>query len=118
MNVDEHTVPSGQHYSGQNRVPNIQQYMDQLDQEKKGRDAAIDADLKANNNQHGHEVQGHKNAERAARKDLRTVRDPVTGKDVQIRDAKTSFEDVVDNPKVRRRSFAVADILYLHFRSD
>ncbi|KAG6233364.1 hypothetical protein E4U26_002362 [Claviceps purpurea] len=100
MNVDEHTVPSGQHYSGRNRVPNIQQFMDQLDQEKKDRDAAIDADLKANNKQHGHEVQDHKNAERAARKDLRTVRDPVTGKDVQIRDAKTSFKDVVDNPKM------------------
>ncbi|KAG5938542.1 hypothetical protein E4U59_003698 [Claviceps monticola] len=100
MNVDEHTVPSGQHYSGRNRVPNIQQFMDQLDQEKKDRDAAIDADLKANNKQHGHEVQDHKNAERTARKDLRTVRDPVTGKDVQIRDAKTSFKDVVDNPKM------------------
>lgn len=101
MNTDEHVVPSGQHYSGQNRVPNIQQFMDQLDQEKKQRDAAIDADLKRNKT-HGHEVQQHKNAERAARKDLRTVRDPVTGKDVQIRDVKTDYKDVVENPQVRR----------------
>ncbi|KAG6009389.1 hypothetical protein E4U43_008734 [Claviceps pusilla] len=99
MNTDEHVVPSGQHYSGQNRVPNIQQFMDQLDQEKKERDAAIDADLKKNRI-HGHEVQEHKNAERAARKDLRTVRDPVTGKDVQIRDVKTDYKDVVENPQL------------------
>ncbi|KAG5979294.1 hypothetical protein E4U55_005324 [Claviceps digitariae] len=99
MNVDEHVLPSGQHYSGQNRVPNIQQFMDQLDREKQERDAAIDADLEKNKKQ-GHEAQDHKNAERAARKDLRTVRDPVTGKDVQIRDVKTDFQDVVENPQM------------------
>lgn len=75
--------------------------MDQLDQEKKDRDAAIDADLKRN--KHGHEVQDHKNADKAARKHLRTVRDPVTGKDVQIRDAQTDFKEVIDNPQVRGR---------------
>lgn len=96
MNGDEHVVPSGQHYSGRNRVPNIQQFMDQLDQEKKERDAAIDSEL--TNSKHGKEVQDHRNAEKPARNDLRTVRDPVTGKDVQIRDAKTDFKQVVENP--------------------
>lgn len=98
MNGDEHVVPSGQHYSGRNRVPNIQQFMDQLDQEKKERDAAIDSEM--TNRKHGKEVQDHRNAEKPARNDLRTVRDPVTGKDVQIRDAKTDFKQVVENPMV------------------
>ena len=36
MNTGDHVAPSGQHYSGTNRVPNIQQFMDQLDAEEKG----------------------------------------------------------------------------------
>lgn len=98
MNVDEHVVPSGQHYSGRNRVPNIQEFMDQLDAEKKERDAEIDAELKKNGK--SKEVHDHKNSEKVARKDLRTVRDPVTGKDVQIRDVKTDYKETVENPQV------------------
>lgn len=102
MNVNEHVAPSGQHYSGRNRIPNIQQFMDQLDAEKKERDAAIDSELKKNK-QHK-EATDHTNSEKPLRRDLRTVRDPVTGKDVQIRDAKTDFKDVVENPQVRETS--------------
>ncbi|OAA44286.1 meiotically up-regulated protein [Metarhizium rileyi] len=98
MNVDDHVVPSGQHYSGRNRVPNIQQFMDQLDTEKKDRDAAIDAQPKGNKKHK--EVTDHKKPETPLRKDLRTVRDPVTGKDVQIRDAKTDYAEAAENPKL------------------
>jgi hypothetical protein len=100
MNVKDHVVPSGQHYSGRNRVPNIQQFMDQLDAEKKERDATIDAQLKQNK-QHK-EVSDHQNAEKPRRKDMRTVRDPVTGKDVQIQDVQTDFKEAVENPQVSR----------------
>ncbi|UNI16136.1 hypothetical protein JDV02_002602 [Purpureocillium takamizusanense] len=98
MNVNEHVVPSGQHYSGRNRVPNIQQFMEQLDKEKKERDAAIDADL--GKNKQSKEVKDHKNTEKPTRKDLRTVRDPVTGKDVDIRDAQMDFKEAADNPQM------------------
>lgn len=102
MNNQNHVVPSGQHYSGRNRVPNIQEFMAQLDREKQERDAEIDDRLNRNA-QHG-EVQEHQqrdeNAEKAERKDARWVRDPVTGKDVQIRDAKLDFEKAAEDPQV------------------
>lgn len=99
MDVDEHVVPAGQHYSGRNRVPNIKQFVQQLDSDKKKRDAAIDAELKQNTT--GSEAQDHENQEKPKRRDLRTVRDPVTGKDVDIQDAKTNYKDAVDNPQAR-----------------
>ncbi|KND92783.1 hypothetical protein TOPH_02686 [Tolypocladium ophioglossoides CBS 100239] len=98
MNVDDHMVPSGQHYSGRNRVPNIQQFAEQLDTEKKERDAAMDQELKKNKT--SKEAQDHRNVEKPKRKDLRTVRDPVTGKDVGIRDAQTDFKEAADDPQV------------------
>lgn len=95
-------MPSGrQHYSGQNRVPNVREFMEQLDQDKKARDAAIDEELKQNK-VHG-ETKDHKNdrAEAMRRnKDTRKVRDPVTGKDVDIRDADLDFTEAVENPQV------------------
>ncbi|KAM3563760.1 hypothetical protein MY1884_001124 [Beauveria asiatica] len=99
MNNQNHVVPSGQHYSGRNRVPNIQEFMAQLDREKQQRDAEIDANLKSNE-KHG-EVQAHQqHDEKAERKDARWVRDPVTGKDVQIRDAKLDFHKAAEDPQM------------------
>ncbi|KAL2203600.1 meiotically up-regulated protein [Sarocladium strictum] len=97
MNVDEQTAPAGQHYSGRNRVPNIQEFMQQLDKEKKDRDAEIDQQLKQNK-KHG-EVKEHKIDHQRKKEKHRTVRDPVTGKDVEIRDTKLSYEDAVENPQ-------------------
>ena len=99
MNVNEHLVPSSaQHYSGQNRIPNIQEFMERLDNEKKDRDAAIDNDLKRN--KAAGETHDHVNEE-IKKKNTRSVRDPVTGKDVEIRDADLTFEEAVDHPQVR-----------------
>ncbi|KAM0665415.1 hypothetical protein ACQRIU_005676 [Beauveria bassiana] len=99
MNEQNHVVPSGQHYSGRNRVPNIQEFMAQLDREKQQRDAEIDGNLKSNE-KHG-EVQAHQqHDEKAERKDARWVRDPVTGKDVQIRDAKLDFQKAAEDPQM------------------
>ncbi|KAJ3529535.1 hypothetical protein NM208_g9713 [Fusarium decemcellulare] len=101
-NFQDQVVPSGrQHYSGQNRVPNVRQFMEQLDQDKKARDAAIDEELKQNKVQG--ETKDHKNDRAEAirrKKDTRKVRDPVTGKDVDIRDADLDFAEAVDNPQV------------------
>jgi hypothetical protein len=104
MNVDEHVAPSGaQHYSGRNRVPNIQEFMTRLDAEKKERDAAIDADLKRNK---GNEVKPHEN-DMKARKGMRKVRDPVTGKDVEIQDTHISYKDAVEDPQVCHQPIVV-----------
>lgn len=99
---EQQQIPAaGQHYSAQNRVPNVRQFMDQLDQNKKARDAEIDEQLKQNKI-HG-ETKDHKNDRAEAlrkQKDIRTVRDPVTGKDVGIRDADIDYKEAVENPQV------------------
>lgn len=101
MDRQETVVPSGQHYSGRHRVPNIKQFMEQLDSEKKERDAAIDSQNPQQQQQNGRraEVKAHKN-ESSNNKAYRTVRDPVTGKDVGIADADVDFEQAVENPQV------------------
>lgn len=76
--------------------------MDQLDQNKKQRDAEIDQQLNQNNIKG--ETKDHKqNRAEAIRnqKDVRMVRDPVTGKDVGIRDADFDYKEAVENPQVR-----------------
>lgn len=99
MNIDQHEAPSGkQHYSATNKVPNIQEFMAQLDQEKKERDAQIDSDFK--NNKKAGEIKPHANEKRPSAKDTRLVRDPVTGKDVEIRDVKLDSKEAVENPQV------------------
>lgn len=78
-------------------MPNIQEFMNRLDAEKKQRDAEIDNQLKSN--KRNPDVKLHKN-EILERRGQRKVRDPVTGKDVEIRDADMDFEEAVENPQV------------------
>jgi hypothetical protein len=98
MNTDDTPAPAAQHYSGRNKVPNIKQFMEHLDMEKRQRDADIDAELKQNKK--SGEAKPHKNDSKPSKADTRVVRDPVTGKDVHIRDVKLSFEEAVENPQV------------------
>lgn len=97
MNFEEPAPSAGQHYSGRNRVPNIHEFMQQLDRQKKDRDTTIDEQLKQNRKRG--DIKQHKN-DLNKTKDTRSVRDPVTGKDVAIRDADMDFKDAVDNPQV------------------
>jgi Ca2+-dependent lipid-binding protein len=84
----------GGHYSGRNRIPNIQEFVASLDRDKRERDAQIDASLKSNNNSQGvHEHQ----PEQKKRKG-KVVSDPVTGREVEIADADLDFESAVENP--------------------
>lgn len=102
---NETVVPSGQHYSGRNRIPNIKQFVEQLDREKRDRDAVIDAhekDKHTNKKAHGKnagEVSDHVE-DRQKPKNRRTVRDPVTGKDVEIDDIDSSLMKKVKDPKL------------------
>lgn len=97
MSQNETVLPAGQHYSGRHRVPNIKQFMEQLDSEKKERDANIDKSL--GNNKRNGEVKAHKN-DQTDQKAYKTVRDPVTGKDVGIADSDVDFKEAVENPQV------------------
>lgn len=104
MVASKHEPPAGGqhysgHYSGQNKIPNVQEFIAQLDKEKAERDAAIDADLKRNN-RHA-EASDHVPDRKHKTQNTKTVRDPVTGTDVEIEDAQADFEEVVENPQVR-----------------
>ncbi|KAK6225808.1 c2 domain-containing protein [Colletotrichum tabaci] len=107
MNIDEHKLPTGgQHYSARNKIPNIHEFVAQLDKEKRERDAAIEAEDKQHDKIERHaqkqpsdESKDHVPSKKE-RKKTKTVRDPVTGKDVEIEDPKDDFEDVVENPQI------------------
>ncbi|RDA84960.1 hypothetical protein CP532_1741 [Ophiocordyceps camponoti-leonardi (nom. inval.)] len=92
MDVEEHVAPSGQHYSGRNRVPNIREFAEQLDLEKRQRDAEINAGPPTADDASEHES--------IKKRHLRTVRDPVTGKDVGISDALADYKHAVEDPQI------------------
>jgi hypothetical protein len=103
MNTDEKVYPSGQHYSGSNRIPNIKQFVESLDREKRERDAQIDSQQKqaTKHGQHHGEVRDHVSpGYRKPGKNRRTVRDPTTGKDVEIEDISSEHMKAADEPMV------------------
>lgn len=97
MNTQETVVPSGQHYSGMNRIPNIKQFIESLDRQKRDRDAQIDADL---GKQPGGEAKDHAEEVKKSGKHRRVVRDPVTGRDVEIEDTDHAMMKAAQNPMV------------------
>ncbi|KAK4157494.1 hypothetical protein C8A00DRAFT_29643 [Chaetomidium leptoderma] len=98
MDTDEKVYPPGQHYSGKNRVPNIKQFVESLDRQKRERDAQIDAKQQSGN-RHGGEAQDSEPAsQRRPGKNRRTVRDPVTGKDVEIEDIDSHHMKAAEEP--------------------
>lgn len=89
---------SGKPWSGANPIPNIQQFVANLDKGKKDRDRDIDEQAAAKK---GGEVTAHQN-EKASKK-YKTVTDPTTGKEVQIEDVGKGFMQAVEDPKVGHR---------------
>ncbi|KAK3989853.1 hypothetical protein QBC44DRAFT_79014 [Cladorrhinum sp. PSN332] len=98
MNENEHHYPSGgQHYSGSNRIPNIKQFVESLDRDKKKRDKKIDQGQNVNlDNQNG-AAKAHVAAS-VEGKNRRTVRDPTTGKDVEIVDITSKHVKATKDP--------------------
>ncbi|KAI2642251.1 C2 domain-containing protein [Xylaria nigripes] len=92
----EHHYPQGGYYSGRNRIPTIKEFTAALDKDKKERDAKIDAELKANRK--NKEIREHEAEKRHLAGHGRVVTDPVTGREVQIDDARASFKESVENP--------------------
>ncbi len=101
MDADQKVYPPGAHYSGRNRIPNIQQFMDSLDQDKKHRDAKIDGEQtnKVGKAVDAGESKDHIQSTRRG-KNHREVRDPVTGQDIEIADIDSSFVKAAKNPMV------------------
>lgn len=97
------TGPSA-HYSGRNRIPNIKQFVEGLDRDKKKRDAAIDADPSVPGGAASATAGGpsvdHVPLPHKPGKNRRVVRDPVTGKDVEIEDISSDHLKAAENPVV------------------
>lgn len=106
MAEQEQTSPSG-HYSGRNRIPNIKQFMDGLDKQKKHRDAEIDhgtAAVPMGGSKKGNEVMEHVESKKHGQ-NPRIVRDPVTGQDVEIADIDSRHVESAKNPMVSQEAF-------------
>lgn len=110
------TVP-GAHYSGTNKIPTIHKFLENLDRDKKHRDAEIEeqkgiAEQEKNDTTTAAAtisgVTPHQNA-LPQKEGQKTVTDPVTGKDVVIEDAHKDNLDLVDNPIVKaHRKYFIA----------
>jgi hypothetical protein len=91
------TQKSGKPWSGTNKIPNIHEFVANLDKDKAKRDQEIDA----HNQQTAAgdpDIKPHKNEERSTKG--KTVTDPVTGKQVVIEDVNKRYLANVDNPTV------------------
>jgi len=94
--ADQHVVAPGAHYSGQNKVPTVQKFLQSLDKGKAERDKKIDEDRVQNNKSEVPEA--HKVAPRG--QNQKTVTDPTTGKQVVIEDATKEMYTHVTDPKL------------------
>ena len=87
------------HWSGQNKIPTVNQFLQGLDKDKKERDRQIDGQKKAQQAQlGGNDVKAHKNEKVEQSSSQQTVTDPVTGKQVTIEDVNKGFIEKSQNP--------------------
>lgn len=88
----------GKPWSGSNPIPNIKEFVENLDKDKKGRDKRIDEEKKLHKLQHEGEATPHTAAPKQT--DGKTVTDPTTGKQVVIDDVGKDFMKAVRDPQV------------------
>lgn len=89
---------SGKPWSGANKIPNIKEFVTNLDKEKAQRDKEIDASGQGQQAQYSSEVTPHKNE--TQKKTGKTVTDPVTGNQVVVADVGKEYMKRADNPQV------------------
>ena len=97
----QHVGPGG-HWSGKNKIPTVGEFMERLDVGKKERDAKLDEQKKARQDQQqslgGGEVQAHQNEDKKPASEQETVTDPTTGKQVVVEDVSKEMVDRAKNP--------------------
>jgi hypothetical protein len=100
---NDHKKGPGGHYSGANPIPNIQNFVDSLNQDKKQRGANNNEETKARAAQGG--AKDHAPSQPTGVLGTRkTVTDPTTGREVQIEDVNADFMKSVHDPVVRTSS--------------
>lgn len=109
----EQRAPGG-HYSGHNPIPNIQQFINSLDSDKRERDKQIDEEAKRRREaQKRGEAVPHQPQSGSVKGTEKRVTDPTTGKEVVIADVNDKMLSQVENPTVREQLAAEDTMLML-----
>ncbi|CAD0084528.1 unnamed protein product [Aureobasidium vineae] len=89
----------GGHYSGSNKIPTINQFIERLDRDKVTRDKQIEEQKKAQISQkNGDAVPHQQSSGLHAKENQQKVTDPTTGKEVVIEDVNKEMVDAAKNP--------------------
>ena len=89
--------------TGLNKVPNINEFLSNLDRSKKDRDATIDAERaqkQGKNNLKSEATPHHSETTSTHTKDYKVVTDPTTGSQVGIDDVDATFVERSKNPQL------------------
>lgn len=99
---DENTVKvPGAHYSGRNKIPTVNQFLERLDKDKKERDKQLDEERKAAQAAEASgEAQPHVNRDTGIKGSQKKVKDPTTGREVVIEDVSKETIENAKNPIV------------------
>lgn len=98
----------GGHYSGHNKIPTINQFIEKLDRDKATRDKQIDEQRKAQAAQkNGDAVPHQQSSDLHAKENQQKVTDPTTGKEVVIENVNKEMVDAAKNPVVGEDGFGV-----------
>lgn len=109
----------GGFYSGQNKIPNIKEFVQNLDKEKAQRDKELDERKRANENARAHgeevppEAQDHQVHEMGVKGTQKQVTDPTTGRQVVIEDVNKETMENVKDPMVCWKGLLTAADLQL-----
>ena len=92
------------YYSGKNKIPDIKTFVQNLDKDKRERDAQLAEQKKqqatGGGGAGGGEAKPHQETKAGKAGTLRTVTDPTTEKEVQIEDVDQDFMNAVENPQL------------------
>ena len=100
---DETVKVPGQHYSGKNKIPTVNQFLERLDKDKKERDKQIDQQQtkpKNQSQQQDGEAVPHQEQQLAVKGSQKKVTDPTTGREVVIEDVNQETMNNAKNPVV------------------
>jgi hypothetical protein len=96
----QHHAPGG-HYSGANKIPTINQFIERLDRDKSTRDKQIEEQRKQQAaNKNGDAVPHQESENLHVKEHQQKVTDPTTGKQVVIEDVNQEMVDAAKNPMV------------------
>lgn len=96
----------GEHWSGSNPIPTVQNFIEHFDKDKRERDRKIEEESKARREQEKRAAKEGKKAEEQPKQvpkekvKTRKVTDPVTGREIEIEDKDQASMEGAKNPKV------------------